>query len=274
MLKFAAIAPHPPIIIPSIGKPQDLQKVVNTISALKKLGQSYREKSGLGMGDIILISPHLPSFFDRFGVFSAEGFEGDFKQFGDFKTYFQIQGDAEMAKKIVSESNLASIPAAFVYEEHLDHGTLVPLYYISGAQKTLTKLIPISFCNQSLQTHYEFGKVLGEVIKKSESSIALIASGDLSHRLAPEAPAGFSAQGRIFDEKLIQLIKEENDIGIYKMDPRLIEQAGECGLRSILILLGALSVQEEKWHPEVLSYEGPFGVGYLVCEYKPEKKTE
>jgi aromatic ring-opening dioxygenase LigB subunit len=43
----------------------------------------------------------------------------------------------------------------------------------------------------------------------------------------------------------------------------LVQSAGECGLRSIVILMGALDGLKVK--PEILSYEGPFGVGYLVA---------
>ena len=45
-------------------------------------------------------------------------------------------------------------------------------------------------------------------------------------------------------------------------------QAGECGLRSFCFLLGILEKSELNWQPEILSYEGPFGVGYLVANFK------
>jgi hypothetical protein len=40
-------------------------------------------------------------------------------------------------------------------------------------------------------------------------------------------------------------------------------RAGECGYRSILVALG--SVGNELPDHQVLSYEGPFGVGYMVA---------
>jgi len=52
---------------------------------------------------------------------------------------------------------------------------------------------------------------------------------------------------------------------VLDLDPNLIERAGECGLRSITILLGALQGLAVK--PQVLSYEGPFGVGYMVASF-------
>ena len=56
--------------------------------------------------------------------------------------------------------------------------------------------------------------------------------------------------------------------GILNLDLDFVEAAGECGLRSILILLGALDGLN--WKPEILSYEAPFGVGYLVTNIKFE----
>jgi len=49
------------------------------------------------------------------------------------------------------------------------------------------------------------------------------------------------------------------------MNEKLISDAGECGLKSIAILLGIL--EGIKYEPQILSYEGPFGVGYLTAEF-------
>ena len=49
-------------------------------------------------------------------------------------------------------------------------------------------------------------------------------------------------------------------------DEDFVDDAGECGYRSILILMGILDGLNIK--PRILSYEGPFGVGYLVADYK------
>jgi len=43
-------------------------------------------------------------------------------------------------------------------------------------------------------------------------------------------------------------------------------EAGECGLRSICFMLGILDAAKIKWKANIISYEGPFGVGYLVAD--------
>ena len=64
----------------------------------------------------------------------------------------------------------------------------------------------------------------------------------------------------------LRLISLRKAAEILNLDERLIEQAGECGLRSFIILLGILN--DIKYQPKILSYEGPFGVGYLVANFK------
>jgi aromatic ring-opening dioxygenase LigB subunit len=53
------------------------------------------------------------------------------------------------------------------------------------------------------------------------------------------------------------------------IDPELAEAAGECGYRSLAVLSGVVAAaQAAGAHTQnhLLSYEGPFGVGYLVGE--------
>lgn len=90
----------------------------------------------------------------------------------------------------------------------------------------------------------------------------------MSHRLREDGPYGFHPAGPRFDRKFIELLKDKDVEGILNLDPELVEEAGECGLRSFCMLLGALESTKTAWEPEVLSYEGPFGVGYLVANIR------
>ena len=51
-----------------------------------------------------------------------------------------------------------------------------------------------------------------------------------------------------------------------KIDKKLVQDASVCGLKSFIILAGM--IEELNVEPEVMSYEGPFGVGYMVCNFK------
>jgi len=264
MFSFAAITPHPPIIIPTIGGKDDLKKVKKTIEAMEKLrGEMEKAKPET----LILISPHGPVGFGEMGLVKNEELFGSLAMFGDFKTNFSFKNDKDICRKIVAECKKAKIPLRTYNKPELDHGSLVPLYYLTKNLKP--KVVPMAYSLLDNSLHLLLGKVLGNIAKDEKRRIGIIASGDLSHRLLPEAPAGYSPRGKEFDEKLIELLEKRSAKSILKMDEDLIEEAGECGYRSIIILLGALSQLEvDSWKLKVFSYEGPFGVGYLVANIK------
>jgi aromatic ring-opening dioxygenase LigB subunit len=263
MLKFASICPHPPIIVPTIGSPADLKKVSKTIEAMEKLAGIFAKSAP---DTVIVISPHGPLDFNCFTINNSPTLVGHFYNFGDFQTELIFKNDLEFVNSIKNECEKAKIPLKGVEIKELDHGTLVPLYYLTKEHPNF-KVMPLAYSFLDLETHFQFGKVLQKTIEQySNRTIGIIASGDLSHRLTPDAPAGYSPRGKEFDKKLIELIKNNDVQGILNMDADLVEEAGECGYRSIIILLGALSGLN--WQPEILSYEGPFGVGYLVANFK------
>jgi aromatic ring-opening dioxygenase LigB subunit len=259
MLSFAAICPHPPLLIPEIGR-EDTDKVQNTTEAMKELAQELSQKE---IDTILVVSPHGPVFMDFMSVNLAERLIGDFSDFGsDLK--MDLQNDTELARLIKDLADTNKLPLQTV-SESLDHGTMVPLYFLT-AERSAAKICQISFSYLDYGRHFTFGEIIYEAIQSVDKKVALIASGDLSHRLTPQAPAGYSPRAQDFDNLLIESL-EKNDISrILDMDSTLIEDAGECGLRSIIILLGAISNVKYKF--ENLSYEGPFGVGYLVGKFE------
>src|SRR5439155_25281733 len=114
-----------------------------------------------------------------------------------------------------------------------------------------------------LSRFVEFGGWLQ--LRLRDRSAILIASGDLSHRLTPDAPYGFRPQGPLFDRLVIDALRACAWEQIEALDPDLVEEAGECGLRPLAILLGA--GRAANLNSQVLSYEGPFGVGYPVVAF-------
>lgn len=257
MIIFSAITPHPPIIIPGIGTKSDLALVNNTISAMDKL-RGLLEASK--PDTIVLISPHAPLDASSFGINIAHPLSGDFSGFG-LSQFFDFENDFEIANNIRQKASENHIPV-FSHTEPLDHGALVPLYFLT--RNIAPRAVALSFSLLDFRAHYSYGAMLGNVLSSSKKRVAIIASGDLSHRLTIDAPAGFSEQGKMFDEKLIGFLKNNDIKGILNMDLNFIEEAGECGLRSFCILLGML---QGRYNFRVLSYEGPFGVGYLVGNY-------
>lgn len=259
-LVFSAITPHPPIIIPQIGK-DNLAKVDKTIQALKKLEKElYASKPET----IIIISPHGSLLPDNFTINLNPVYESSFVDFGDFATKKEYKADLGLIDKIF-EANKYHLPLKILSEPTLDHGASVPLFYLCEHLPAI-KILPMGYSLLDSETHLEFGKRLKDIIFETNKRIAVIASGDLSHCLTPEAPGGFTPEGKEFDEQLVKLLEQKDIEGILKLEPDLIEKAGECGLRSFLILLGI--IKNINYQPHLLSYEGPFGVGYLVMNFE------
>jgi len=259
-LVFAAITPHPPILVPAIGK-EHISKIEKTKAAMERLEQDfYAAKPEV----IIIISPHGELHPDSFTINLSQEFTIDFEIFGDFTTKLKLRGDTVLITtgketlSVKSPINIISVP-------QLDHGIGVPLSYLCKHLPE-TPIVPIYFSMLDNQAHLEFGKALHDLILNTDKRVAVIASGDLSHALTEDAPASFAPEGKIFDEKIIKLIENCDTTSLVNMDHELVERAAECGLRSILILAGILS--DVNCRGEILSYEGPFGVGYMVAEIK------
>lgn len=259
-LVFAAITPHPPILIPEIGK-ENIEQVAKTKKALEELEQDlYAAKPDV----IIVISPHGELAADAFTINIADHYHINFEGFGNFSVKLDFKGETVLmvaAKEALNQK----IPVGVISNPNLDHGIGVPLYYLARHLPEVS-LVPIYFSFLDNLSHFEFGKGLKETISNSNKRIAVIASGDMSHCLSKNAPAPFNPAGKKFDEKITQLLEKGDSQSIINMDQQLVRDSAQCGLRSILILLGILN--GINYSTEILSYEAPFGVGYLVANFK------
>lgn len=259
-LVFAAITPHPPILIPAIGK-EHLAKLEKTKTSMECLEQDlYSAKPDV----IFMISPHGELSSDFFTINLSNSFNVNFEYFGDFSTKLNIPGDVVLLS-VGKEKVATKSPINIISVSKLDHGIGVPAFYLLRHLPEVP-IVPIYFSMLDNQAHYEFGKALKELILNTDKRVAVVASGDLSHCLNESSPAPFHSDGKIFDEKTIRLIETNDAMSLINMDQKMIENAKECGLRSILILSGITS--GINCQPEILSYEAPFGVGYLVAQLK------
>jgi len=203
-----------------------------------------------------------------------EAFRGDFSQFGvENGEIYRFRNNQAFSRKLLKYLRTEHFPIEAIREEILDYGTLVPLHYLTMELKDRSQIVPLTFTAMDWKMHFSFGQKISEVAREEEAPIALIASGDLSHRLTQDAPAGYSPYGAKFDHTLIDLLKKNEVEKILNLNPEFCDEAGECGLRSIIIALGALSKIDSNAVFQQLSYEAPFGVGYLVGEWKIRKNS-
>jgi AmmeMemoRadiSam system protein A len=265
---FGCIVPHPPIIIPEIGGGREWESSA-TIQAMERLtGELARHRPEL----MFIISPHGVVHYDAMGVATAESLPGSMRNWGVTGADHDFENDLEAVALLQEEAKASGIPLKPIGGRRydLDHGIMVPMYFLVKGVEGVP-MVPLTFSLLPLSFHFAFGQALRRAADRLGKRVAIIASGDLSHRLLPGAPAGYDPMGKTFDEKLVAAIAAYDTQAVLNLDPELIEKAGECGLRSIVILLGALEGLEVK--PEVFSYEGPYGVGYMVAAFEVEARS-
>lgn len=269
------VMPHPPIIIPEVGKGEE-KKAEATVKGCRK---AAAEVKGLKPEVIIIITPHGPLFSDAIAIADTESIQGDLERFGVPKIKFDLEIDQELSRSIMKSSREAGIMTVPITQNslreyniscELDHGAMVPLYFINNEYKNY-KLVHITYGMLPKIDLYRFGKIIKDIVEENVQNAVIIASGDLSHKLSDEGPYEYNPMGEVFDSEITRLLTEGDVEGIFNMDRKVIDSAGECGLRSFYIMLGAMDGYEIKGR--LLSYEGPFGVGYGVMsfEFKEDK---
>jgi AmmeMemoRadiSam system protein A/AmmeMemoRadiSam system protein B len=270
-LVFSGIAPHPPIMVPEVGR-ESIAGVMNSIDAMAELTKRLIES---GSESVVLISPHAPLEADSFVAYEGPEVYGDFSNFNAPDTRFAVRVDEELLSAIKRTAAAKNYDVSILPEHDLDHGIAVPLYFLlqNGWRG---KVVTLGYSFLSNEDHLRFGSCIKEAVDQVGRRVAFIASGDLSHRLKPQAPAGYNPNAHIFDEEVVDALRSNAPQQIVRIDHNLRRLAGECGYRSMLVAIGASS--DLPWSCEVLNYEAPFGVGYLVAQLinqpGPSEETE
>lgn len=266
-LVFTGIAPHPPIMVPEVGR-EAAAEVRDSIEAMREFTHRLIES---GAETVVLISPHAPLQADAFVAYEDPKLHGDFENFRAPGTHVEAPLDEELLSTITRVARAHNYRVAPIGGYELDHGTSVPLYFLlrNGWQG---RLVALGYTFLSNEDHLRFGSCIKLAIEEAARPVAIVASGDLSHRLKPGAPAGFNPEAHLFDEEVVASLRSCEPSRIVNIDQGLRKQAGECGYRSMLVAFGA--AQGAGQSCEVLSYEAPFGVGYMVAQVSRKEAPE
>lgn len=257
------MVPHPPLIIPEIGKGEE-KKIQDTIDAYHEVG---RRIGALRPDTIVLISPHQIMYADYFHISPGKSGKGDFGQFRAGQVEMKVTYDTEFAENLGKLAEAGEIPAGTLGERdrRLDHGTMVPLYFVNPYW-TGYKLVRVGLSGLALTMHYELGQRIKETAEVLGRNTVVIASGDLSHRLSSAGPYGYKEEGPEYDRRIMDVMGSGDFGKLLEFPEDFCEKAGECGHRSFTMMAGALD--RTGVGAERLSYEGPFGVGYGICAYE------
>jgi AmmeMemoRadiSam system protein A len=273
----AGLSPHPPIIIPEIGG-ADLARADRTVNGLTELA---RRVVAAAPATVVVISPHGPVLRNSFIVYGSPAVGGDFGEFGvpgvslrfatDLAYVAALKRDAAAAGISVTDLAADSVVDRGDDLASLHYAVLVPLSYLRRAGFG-GQVVVINTAYTALAKCYRFGQLLELTARQAGIRTAVLASGDLSHRLEPSSPAGYDPRGAEFDRQVMQALRADDPESLLHLDAELVEAAGECGLRPVLAMFGA--ARAAGLRPEVLSYEGPFGVGYGTAFFGPRLNHE
>lgn len=252
------LIPHAPILVPQVASISGAN-CGKTFSSLSAIGRSLKETRP---DFLLLLDPHARTGYS-FTVMHAEKFRGSLAGFGA-KTVIAAPGGAGEEGKALSLHINSLFPVSDHSEEmfSLEYSAVVSLVLLELALGYIPPMVLINPLTLSYSQAFDLGRHLRGF--SSEKKWALLASGDLSHCLKEGAPGGYHPDGEILDSAIIESLKKSSPDPVFSLSPETVLNAGECGMRSALCLIGLSGGKGI----EVLSYEAPFGVGYATALWK------
>ena len=264
--------PHPPIAVPEVGG-DEITKIEATEKAFDTAAEDIADYDP---ETIVVISPHNTMYRDAFYIAKNDGGTGDLKRFNAPEPHVYYPYDTELADEIVRLCDEYGIPVVYSEEDsdELDHGTTVPLYFVNrrippvGGNTAAYKIVRIAPSLQGDDVLYDMGYLIERAIAHTGRRAVIIASGDLSHKLKEDGPYGYIKEGPEFDKAVTDVMKSGNLEDFTLIDKKVNDRSANCGYPGFVMLAGAL--QDYKVTSDLLSYEGPFGVGYGICIFDCE----
>lgn len=263
----AFMVPHPPLIVPEVGRGGE-EQIKETTMAYERVAERIAE---LEPETIVITSPHTVMYSDYFHISPGNAAMGSFAQFGAGGVRFLEAYDMDLVKEICKQADKQDFPAGTLGErdKDLDHGCMVPLWFIRKKYKG-GKIVRIGLSSLPLTDHYKLGQMIQKAVDKLGRKVVFVASGDLSHKLQSYGPYGYAPEGPVYDQKIMDVCSRAAFKELFYFDESFCEKAAECGHRSFVIMAGALDgyrVSAVK-----LSHQDVTGVGYGICMFEPLEK--
>ena len=261
----AFMVPHPPMIVPEIGKGSE-REIPETIRAYERV---VDEVARLEPDTLIIISPHSVMYADYFHISPGRSASGSFRQFRAPGVRFSEQYDTELVKRICELADAQDFPAGTLGERDasLDHGTMIPLWFIRKRYAG-GKIVRIGLSGLPLTEHYRLGQIIAQATGYTGKRAVVIASGDLSHKLQDYGPYGFAEEGPEYDRRIMDVCGRASFGELFDFSETFCEKAAECGHRSFVIMAGTLDGLNVK--ATELSHQDVTGVGYGICTFYPD----
>ena len=260
----AFLVPHPPMIVPAVGRGSETQIEATT----RAYEQVAEEIAALAPETLVISSPHTVMYADYFHISPGKTAQGSFRDFGAPEVSFDETYDAALVQAVERLARERDLPAGTLgeREKRLDHGTMVPLYFIRQKLPSC-RLVRVGLSGLPLADHYALGQCIARAAEETGRRVVYVASGDLSHKLQAHGPYGYAPEGPRYDQRLMDVCGRAAFGELFDFDETFCEKAAECGHRSFVMMAGALDGLGVE--AKVLSHQDVTGVGYGVCTFYP-----
>ncbi|MFW6318636.1 MAG: AmmeMemoRadiSam system protein A, partial [Bacillota bacterium] len=154
-LLSAYVLPHPPVIIPAVGKGQE-KHIQATRDAFETVAKAIKS---LKPDTIIIMSPHGDTYSDYVHISPKDTVMGDFSAFGSHEKVYRFTYDTALRNELVNQLLDHGIYAGTKGQQStgVDHGALVPLSFIQDEYDDFD-LNRISQSGLSIIDHVKIGK--------------------------------------------------------------------------------------------------------------------
>jgi len=244
--------------------------------AIEGLEQIGHRIHALGVDTVVVLDTHW-LVNSGYHVNASPAFEGVFTS-NEFPHFIQnlpyaYRGNPELGDAIAAIATRKGVRTRSHHIDTLDveYGTLVPLHYMR-MPASLKVVSVAAWC--AFSTHEEsrvVGEAIGEAIGTSNSRVALLASGSLSHRIHDNAVVDAGALTisdefyRQVDLRVVELWQQGRFAEFTAMLPTYSHKCyGEGWMHDTAMLLGALGWDRYKGRVEVLTpYFTSSGTGQI-----------
>ena len=130
-IQAAYVVPHPPLIIPSVGRGEE-RGIQHTIDSYQEIARRIAERQP---ETIVISSPHVSLYRDAFHVTTDKALSGSMGAFRAPQTRLSVEVDTGLIEVIIQKAQQCGLTIApSTWRDcEIDHATFIPLYFIEQA---------------------------------------------------------------------------------------------------------------------------------------------
>ncbi len=219
---------------------------------------------------VLFTSEHWTNFFydhvSPFCIGRAESYHGPVEPWLKIEKK-TVPGATELSEEILAAAYARDMMPGFAQELAFDHGTMIPLNFLTpGMDVPVVPIIINTLAppQPSPASCFELGRIVGEVVRKRNKRVAIIATGGMSHDPG-ERNHGFIDEA--FDRRFLELMAAGDTEALkqYTVADLGAAGAGAIELLGWIALAGAMG----KFTGEVVAYEAvvPWATGMGLMRF-------